>query len=72
MSQDSSQKAPLKILVIDDHELILEGSLDVIRQQYPEARIFTAKTASEAIACVQSIGPDLAIVDTTSKRSRIN
>jgi DNA-binding NarL/FixJ family response regulator len=35
----------LKILVIDDHESVVEGTISVLRRHYPEAEISTAQTA---------------------------
>jgi DNA-binding NarL/FixJ family response regulator len=63
MSQDFPSPAKQKILVVDDHPLILGGTLDVLRDRYPEAEILTAKTAQEALNQVESAQPDLVIID---------
>lgn len=52
-----------KILVVDDHQLILGGTLEVLRKQYPEAEILTTKTAQETINQLSSFQPDLIVVD---------
>lgn len=52
-----------KILVVDDHQLILTGSLDVLRQKYPNAEILKAKTAQEAFDIVESFQLDLVVMD---------
>ncbi|AFY78184.1 MAG: response regulator transcription factor [Hydrococcus sp. C42_A2020_068] len=63
MSHDSLSAQKHKILVIDDHELILDGTLNVLKQQYPEAEILTAQTAREAIEQVENFQPDLVVMD---------
>lgn len=50
-------------LVVDDHALVLGGTLGILEQQYPEAEIFTASTAQEALRQVEQTHPDLVIVD---------
>ncbi|MBE9005189.1 response regulator transcription factor [Fortiea sp. LEGE XX443] len=50
MNQDLLQSSTLKILVIDDHQLILTGTFNTLQQQYPDAAIAKANTAVEAIA----------------------
>jgi DNA-binding NarL/FixJ family response regulator len=54
---------PPTILIVDDHALILEGTVKVIRQQYPEAEIITVKTAEEVLNQLAVVQPDLVIVD---------
>lgn len=63
MSQNSSDQGKQKILVVDDHQLILGGTLSVLQKQYSEAVIFTAKTAQEALTQIQSQEPDLVVID---------
>lgn len=53
----------MKILVIDDHELVLAGTLDVLRREYPEAELLTAQTAHSAQNQLQSFQPDLVVMD---------
>ncbi|MDY7014811.1 MAG: response regulator transcription factor [Cyanobacteriota bacterium] len=52
-----------KILVVDDHELILNGTLDLLKQHYPQADIFTAKTTQDALQQVETLQPNLVIMD---------
>ncbi|MBD2770586.1 hypothetical protein [Iningainema tapete] len=54
---------PPKILVVDDHELMLYGTLDVLSKQYPETGIITVQTAEDAFAQVQISLPSLAVID---------
>jgi DNA-binding NarL/FixJ family response regulator len=63
MTQTPQQQTQLKILIIDDHELILDGTLDALRKQHPEAEIVTAKTAREAIAQIENTQLNLVVMD---------
>ena len=63
MSQDLPAPAKLKFVVIDDHELLLDGTLSMLRRQYPEAEIFTAQTAQMGIEQVEKAKPDLVVMD---------
>lgn len=53
----------LKILMIDDQELIRYATINMLRQQYPEAEIFQAQTSPEAINQVKNIKLDLIVID---------
>ncbi|MCY7272919.1 MAG: response regulator transcription factor [Phormidesmis sp. CAN_BIN44] len=50
-------------LVVDDHALVLGGTLGILKQEYPETEILTAPTAQEALRQVEQTHPDLVIVD---------
>lgn len=50
-------------LVVDDHELVLDGTVNALKQHYPDTYIVVAHTASEALAQVETYKPDLAVVD---------
>lgn len=63
MSQDLPELASLKILVVDDHELFLSGTLDVLQRQYLKAEILTAQTAELAQTQVEKFQPDLVVMD---------
>jgi DNA-binding NarL/FixJ family response regulator len=63
MSQDSAEQGTLKILVVDDHELILSGTLDLLKRHYPQAFILTAKTTQNALEQVEAFEPGLVIMD---------
>lgn len=63
MSRDLPEPGTLKILVVDDHELILSGTLDLLKQHYPQAKILTAKTTQNALHQVEQFQPDLVIMD---------
>ena len=63
MSQDLPEQGTLKILVVDDHELILSGTLDLLKRHYPQAEIVTAKTTQNALEQVEAFRPNLVIMD---------
>jgi DNA-binding NarL/FixJ family response regulator len=52
-----------KILVIDDHEVTLRGSLEILKSQYPQAELLTAGTAEEALSQVAQHQPDGVVID---------
>ncbi|BAY37905.1 two-component response regulator [Nostoc sp. NIES-2111] len=58
-----TNSSTLNILVIDDHQLILGGTMKVLEEQYPQATIAKAGTASEAIAQINSANFDLIVMD---------
>jgi DNA-binding NarL/FixJ family response regulator len=51
------------ILVVDDHELVLSGTANALRQHYPDATIFTAQTAQAALKKVACDRLDLIMID---------
>lgn len=53
----------LDIVVVDDHELILTGTLDVLKREYPQADIIKAQTAQETLSLIQSHQFDLVVMD---------
>lgn len=63
MNQNISEKFPLKILLIDNHELCLHGTFNVLTSRYPDAEIITAKTAENALKEISIFNPDLVIMD---------
>lgn len=63
MPPTASRSHKLTILVVDDHELVLGGTLSVLKQHYPDANLPTAQTASDALSQVALHKPDLVVVD---------
>ncbi len=53
----------MKLLVIDDHESVLGGTIDVLRKQYPDAELNTALTGKNALNQLTSSQPDLVVMD---------
>lgn len=58
-----SVEKKLSILVVDDHQLILTGTLDVLNREYPDANIFKAQTAKETLFLLQSHQFELIVMD---------
>ncbi|WP_193195693.1 response regulator transcription factor [Nostoc sp. MG11] len=63
MSQNLPEKASLKFFLIDCHEICLNGTIEVLRSQYPDAKILTAQTAESTINQVSVLQPDLVVID---------
>ena len=63
MTNHLSKVALQTILIIDDHELVLGGTLNVLQQLYPEAEVVTAPTAQLALNQVERFQPNLVIMD---------
>ncbi|MBD2512750.1 response regulator transcription factor [Nostoc muscorum FACHB-395] len=53
----------LGILVIDDHQLILTGTLDVLSREYPEAGIIKAQSGEETLKQLQFYKFDVIVMD---------
>lgn len=53
----------LGILVVDDHQLILTGTLNVLSREYPEASIIKAQTGKETLYQLQFHEFDLIVMD---------
>ncbi|MEM9543974.1 MAG: response regulator [Cyanobacteria bacterium P01_E01_bin.42] len=58
-----AQEKSYKFLIVDDHRAILDGTLFVLRQEYPEAIAQTAKSAREALEWIECEQFDLVILD---------
>ena len=63
MPQTLPQPEKRTFLVVDDHAMVLGGTLDILMKEYPQADIMTASTAQEALQQVAQTTPDLVIVD---------
>ncbi|RCJ21891.1 regulator [Nostoc minutum NIES-26] len=63
MKQALSEKELLKILVIDDHESVLNGTVEVLRKHYPDANFSTATNANNALDRVDNIQPNIVVMD---------
>lgn len=57
------QSIKQKILVVDDHEAVLAGTLSTLKQRYPDAELLTARTVKEALNQVEHTKFDLIVVD---------
>ncbi|HAX80222.1 MAG TPA: response regulator [Cyanobacteria bacterium UBA11372] len=52
-----------QILIVDDHRLLLNGTISLVSDRFPNAQIHSAQTVQDAIAQVREAIPDLAIAD---------
>jgi len=52
-----------QLLVVDDHDAVLQGTVSALKQDYPEADIRTVRTAAEAIASLTTVLPALLVMD---------
>ncbi|MEH1896827.1 MAG: response regulator transcription factor [Nostoc sp.] len=53
----------MKILLIDDHQLILTGTFNLLQQQYPKADIVKVKTVYDALEEIATSSFDLIFMD---------
>lgn len=63
MPNTLAQAEKLTFLIVDDHAMVLGGTLNILKQRYPEVEIVTASTAQEALRQVEQTHPNLVIVD---------
>lgn len=59
----TATQARTKILVVDDHEAVLGGTVGALEKQYPNADIRTARTAQETTDSLAGAVPDLLVMD---------
>ena len=55
--------ANLKILVVDDHETFLHGTIDLLKNRYPSAEFSTAQTAEAVLKALSQGQFDLVVLD---------
>ncbi|WP_414550142.1 response regulator [Anabaena sp. CCY 0017] len=58
-----SEQSLIKILVIDDHELVLGGTVELLRKHYSDAEFITAVNAENALNQITESQPDLVVMD---------
>lgn len=63
MAKTLAQPEKQTFLVVDDHALVLGGTLSILKQDYPATEILTALTAEEALQQIEQMTPDLVIAD---------
>lgn len=63
MEQILSANKLLKILVIDDHESVLSGTIDILKKNYPSAEFITAINVNNTLEELTSFQPDLIVMD---------
>ena len=55
--------SPKQIVLIDDHEAILNGIIPILRAHYPQAKVSSAKTCEAGWKLIEQLSPDLILVD---------
>jgi DNA-binding NarL/FixJ family response regulator len=63
VDESLSKEKKLHILVVDDHQLILTGTLDILSREYPEAFIVKAQTVKETLSQLQCHQFGLIVMD---------
>jgi len=63
MEQILSANKLLKILVIDDHESVLSGTIDILKKNYPSAEFITAINVNNTLEQLTSFQTDLIVMD---------
>jgi DNA-binding NarL/FixJ family response regulator len=63
MKQVLSANSLLKILVIDDHESVLSGTVETLKKSYPQTEFVTATNSHHALELVANFQPDLVVMD---------
>ncbi|UBF30422.1 response regulator (plasmid) [Kovacikia minuta CCNUW1] len=63
MHQSSSLPAKQTFLVVDDHESVLSGTLNILSQAYPDAEMMTAQNFQDALQKADQTPLDLVVVD---------
>ncbi|PSN13077.1 response regulator receiver protein [filamentous cyanobacterium CCT1] len=59
----SDNLKPLRFVIVDDHEIVLDSMVRVVQHHYPEAEILAVLTANQALDLVEADTPDAIIVD---------
>lgn len=61
--QNLLQRSEDKFLIVDDHELILNATADILQKNFPKAEVITARTAENAYEKVYQYSPNLVLLD---------
>ncbi|MDJ0616772.1 MAG: response regulator transcription factor [Calothrix sp. MO_192.B10] len=69
MNQEVYQDNKYKFLVVDDQELVLYATINVLKQQYPTSEIIQAQTSQEALNLAAQQQVDLVVVDLSMPES---
>lgn len=63
MKNNTPEKAFIQFLVIDDHQSVLNGTVEILKRNYPQAELITAINAENASHQLTSLQPDLLVMD---------
>lgn len=53
----------LKTLIVDDHHLIISGTLNMLQRQYPDMEVFIAKTVEDALDEIEKVKKENLLFD---------
>ncbi len=59
----SRRGGPIRVLVVDDHALVREGTVQLLAQEEEFSVVGQAGTGEEALTLLESLRPDVALVD---------
>ncbi|MCU1605259.1 MAG: devR 2, partial [Modestobacter sp.] len=57
------QRPPIRVFLLDDHEIVRRGVVDVLETDPGITVVGEAKNAAEALARVPALRPDVAVLD---------
>jgi DNA-binding NarL/FixJ family response regulator len=60
---NNNSNSSYRFLVVDDHDCVLKGTVDMLQQQYPNAKIVTAQTTENARQKASEFNLNLALLD---------
>ena len=63
MEVRTDRPSPRQIVLVDDHEAVLNGIIPILRVHYPNAKLSSAKTCESAWTLIEQLKPDLVLVD---------
>ena len=63
MTSSATIDDSINILLVDDHHLIVEGTINLLQKQYPNSQIIVSQNVEDAKLQVSSRNPDIAIID---------
>jgi DNA-binding NarL/FixJ family response regulator len=69
MSNRITDLNPLTILILDDHRLLLNGTIELVHDRFPSAHIISAQTVQEAQSHLTDSPFDLVIADLSIPKS---
>ncbi|MBW4644859.1 MAG: DNA-binding response regulator [Goleter apudmare HA4340-LM2] len=63
MNQCLPKKTTLQILLVDAYDICITGTQKLLKEQYPDAKIISTQTATEAFSQIEIVQPALIIMD---------
>jgi DNA-binding NarL/FixJ family response regulator len=63
MNDNAAESAPIKVFLLDDHEIVRRGVKDLLEAEDDIIVIGEAGTASSALARIPALKPDVAVLD---------